>query len=130
MADRAVPVPDTGSLRGDLVQLVESLCRALTETVAGRVCTGILLDAQDSPQLAAAYRDGFLKPRREVAIEILRRAQQAGSLRSEFNLELTADLIYGPVWYRHLVTGGPLNRNFAKTLVDESLVGMLKETRA
>jgi hypothetical protein len=41
-----------------------------------------------------------------------------GELRTDIDLELAADLMYGPIYYRFLVRRAPLNPEFADQVVD------------
>jgi AcrR family transcriptional regulator len=120
---QAMPAPDTGSLRGDVETIVANLTRFLSSTVGGRVAPQMIAGAARSRELGAAHR-GFVAERRIVAIDAVRRAIDRGEVRRDADLEVAADLIAGPIFYRHLVTGAPLDDRFASELV-ESVVRAL-----
>ncbi|AHZ51471.1 TetR family transcriptional regulator [Bacillus thuringiensis serovar kurstaki str. YBT-1520] len=44
-------------------------------------------------------------PRRLQAKQLLERGIQRGELKENLDIELSIDLIYGPIFYRLLVTG-------------------------
>ena len=58
------PLPDTGTLRGDLVAALSAWVLAVTGTSMGRMLTGLIAEAQYDPELRAAWRDRVLEPLR------------------------------------------------------------------
>ena len=54
--DAAIPLPDTGSLRGDLLRYTKDLWRFWREDAAGRVFRGLIAEAQSSETALAALR--------------------------------------------------------------------------
>ena len=58
------PLPDTGSLRGDMLAALHAWVRAVTQTPIGPILTGLIAEAQDDPELGAAWRDRVLEPLR------------------------------------------------------------------
>jgi hypothetical protein len=111
---------DTGSLRGDVEAIVGNICRTLTGTIVGRVLPQMLSETARNPELRAAHR-GFVTKRRAMCMETMRRAVGRGEARGDLEREVTADLIVGPIFYRHLVTGAPLNAAFRRAHVDAVL---------
>jgi len=61
--DAAIPVPDTGSLREDLLRYTKSLWRFWREDAAGRVFRGLIAEAQTSEAALAALRFKFMPER-------------------------------------------------------------------
>src|SRR6266540_1637796 len=114
--------PDSGNLGDDLVALLRDVIRVYTKTVAGRITPGLLADMAEHPELADAI-GGFWAGRRELMLEVLRRGISRGELRPDIDLELAADLLYGPIYYRLLVTRAPLTIRFADQVVDAVLRG-------
>ena len=56
---------------------------------------------------------------------MLRRAVERGELRDDLDVDLFADMLAGPVVYRHLISGRPVNKKVLRTLVDQALAGGL-----
>ena len=54
-------------------------------------------------------------------LQVLRRGWAQGDLPSDIDHELIADLLYGPVHYRFLISGAPLGPELADRLVDAVL---------
>jgi AcrR family transcriptional regulator len=117
-ATRRVPEPDTGSLRGDLRTLAADLCRMLGDTPGGRVCVELIGAAQVDPAFATAFRETFSSGRRATVLAALRRGQERGEVRADVDLEAATDMLYGPIWYRRLVSQAPLTKAFAHELAD------------
>ena len=114
--------PDTGNVREDLIALLRDIITVYTETVAGRIVPGLLADMAENPDLAEAI-GAFLGTRRKIMFEILQRGISRGELRPDIDLELAADMMYGPIYYRFLVRRAPLNPEFADQVVDAVLRG-------
>jgi AcrR family transcriptional regulator len=101
-------LPDTGSLRGDLEVLAESLRQSAGKATMRTVLPQMLAAARVDREVAVAY-ERFVTERRAPMGEVLRRAQARGELAPDADLELIHDLIVGPVFYRVLVSGAPVN---------------------
>ena len=114
--------PDTGHVREDLIALLRDIITVYTETVAGRFVPGLLADMAEDSDLAEAI-GAFLAARREIMFEVLRRGISRGELRPDIDLELAADMMYGPIYYRFLVRRAPLSPQFADQVVDAVLRG-------
>jgi hypothetical protein len=54
----------------------------------------------------------------------LKRAIKRGDLRKDFDLSLGSDLLFGPILYRLMIEGRPLNRAFVDAVVDSFLLGV------
>jgi AcrR family transcriptional regulator len=123
-AAKAVPQPNTGTVRTDLVQMLTHLSALLTQTTAGSAVIGLIAESQTDLKMAAAFRELFVAKRRAVTQAILQNGIDRGELRSTLNLDVAIDTIYGAVWYRLLLKHAPLDEAFAKDLVDQLLLGM------
>jgi hypothetical protein len=47
-----------------------------------------------------------------------------GELKKDLDVELSIDLIYGPLFYRLLVTGEKLDETFIETLINYAFEGI------
>jgi AcrR family transcriptional regulator len=113
-----ISVPDTGSTRRDLLALMTSA----TEVYAGSREAAVmpsLIDAMSRDDgLAAAVRDTFLAGRRAALCAVLERAVERGDLQRDLDYELALDVLGGPLFYRLLVTGGPIDERLAVGVTD------------
>lgn len=95
-----VPIPDTGSLRGDLeaylsaVVAITSRHRANAELLRGLFAEA-LLDAEFREKLRAL----FIAPRQAALRIVFERARPAG-VRGAVDLDLILDLLFGAFFYR------------------------------
>ena len=76
--DAAIPVPDEGSLRADLLRYTRDLWRFWREDTAGRVFKGLVAEAQTSDSALAALRFKFLPERLAAPREMFVRAAERG----------------------------------------------------
>lgn len=118
-----IAVPDTGSTRGDLLALMGEAVELYRSSLPGRLMPKLIGAMADNPELARAVRDRFLAVRRSALSEVLRRGVERGDLRPDLDLELALDVLGGPLFYRLLVTGGPLDEQLAEGVADLILRG-------
>jgi AcrR family transcriptional regulator len=121
-----IGVPDTGTIRGDLLELLENAVRVYSG-LPGRVMPGLVSAMAQQPSLARRVRGGFLASRRGVLRAVLHRGIERGELRPEIDIELTLDLLGGPLMYRLLVTGQEVDPETAARLVDTLLQGIAEK---
>lgn len=112
--------PDTGSLRGDLVALVESFVRMLTGSRSGRAVPVMVAAIARNPELAVAYT-AFIAERRAVSAVPIERAIGRGELPIDVDIALLLDLLVAPVFYRAFVSREPADDAFVTNLVDTVL---------
>jgi hypothetical protein len=62
------------------------------------VLASVLAEAQPNEELAEAFRERWIVPRRRGVIAILKKAISQGQLRPDIDFELTTDLLYEPLY--------------------------------
>ena len=129
LVDEEIAVPDTGSTRADLLILMREAVALYRTSLAGRLMPKLLSAMAQKPHLARAIQDGFLAGRRGALSEVLRRGVERGDLRAELDVELALDVLAGPLFYRLLVTGGPLDDHLAEGVADLILRGFGPDKR-
>lgn len=77
-ATARLPVPDTGSVREDIIRHATNLAVFLCSR-EGKVITGLIGAGQADTGLAEAYRTRFFAPRRQEARQLLERGLLGGS---------------------------------------------------
>jgi Tetracyclin repressor-like, C-terminal domain len=82
-------------------------------SLAGRLMPSLVGAMARRPELAEAVRERFLAGRRAALTEVLWRGVARGDLRADLDLALALDVLGGPLFYRLLVTGGPLDEQLA-----------------
>jgi AcrR family transcriptional regulator len=118
-----IALPDTGSTRADLLVLMREAVELYRGSLAGRLMPSLIGAIAQKPDLASAVRDGFLAARRASLSEVLRRGVERGDLRPDLDVELALDVLAGPLFYRLLVTGGPIDDRLAEGVADLILRG-------
>jgi AcrR family transcriptional regulator len=120
-----VQPPDTGSVRGDLVELMVQIERVLTSTRAGDVFPRMVAEVAAASALGVAYLERVIAPRFAILDSILARGVRRGELRADLDLELARDLLIGPMVFAKLTRRLPSRRaRRAERLVDLLLGGL------
>jgi len=119
-----LPLPRTGSLRGDLRAAMKAWVRAVTMTRAGKMLAGLIAEAQHDPSLAEAWRERVFNPLREQHRQILDAAALRGELRQGTDPDLVLDLLFGAAYHRLLHGHLPLDERFAGRAVDLVVDGL------
>jgi AcrR family transcriptional regulator len=126
----AAPVPrDTGSLRGDLIELLYPWAQLVRTGSYARVTAALLAEAQTDEAFAAEYQRHVTQPRREQARQIFGRAVDRGEIPASTDLEVALDLVYGPLYLRLLQGHAPLSDEFVTAVVDMALDGIGQAAR-
>jgi AcrR family transcriptional regulator len=115
LVDQEIVIPDTGTLEGDVRILLAEAVELYSAPRAAALMPELVAAVARTPELAAAFREGFLVRRRAALGKVLERAAARGELRDDVDREVCIDLFGGVIFYRLLVTGGPLDAR----LVDE-----------
>jgi AcrR family transcriptional regulator len=118
-----ITVPDTGSTRADLVALMHGAVEVYSGSVEAAVMPSLIDAMSRDVELARSVREGFLEGRRAALREVLERGVERGDLRPDLDLELALDVLGGPLFYRLLVTGGPIDEQLADGVVELILRG-------
>lgn len=133
-----VPVPDTGDLRHDLTELAVTLVSRMylfgltggSGNASGAVVTELLAAGARHPDLGLAIR-GFHVELHAMALDRLRRASEHEGLRPGLDQAILIDQLFGPLYYRVLVTGATTDRPYIERLVDALLDGaFIAQTQA
>ena len=123
LVSEEILLPDTGSTREDLLVLMRETVELYSGSLAGRVMPNLIGGMARKPELAKAVREGFLAPRRAALREVLRRGVERADLSPDLDFELALDLLGGPLFYRLLITGGPIDAQLAQGVADLILRG-------
>ncbi|MEK4853741.1 TetR/AcrR family transcriptional regulator [Paenibacillus sp. FSL H7-0756] len=119
-ANARLPIPDTGSAKEDILIHAGTLAQFLTSR-EGKVITELIGEGQSDAGLAEAYRSRYFGPRRQEAWKLFERGIARGELKQGLDIGSCIDLIYGPIFYRLLLTGGNLDEDSVRALVSLAL---------
>jgi AcrR family transcriptional regulator len=118
-----ITVPDTGSTREDLLALMRGAVEVYGDPIKAGVMPSLVGAMPQRPELARAIRDGFLAQRRAALRAVLDRGVARGDLRVDLDVELALDVLGGALFYRLLVTGGPIDADLAEGVAELILRG-------
>lgn len=113
--DDRLPVPDTGSLRGDLVAYATSLAAHL-QTPSGLAMNRALAASGDSPDVTDA-RTRFWDTRYALSSQIITRAIARGELPADTDVRMALEIVLAPLHMRALLTRDPIDPALAGRLV-------------
>ena len=123
LVEEEIVVPDTGSMRADLLALMSEAVELYRGSLPGRLMPNLVSAMAERPELARVVREGFLIRRRLALTEVLHRGVDRGDLRPDVDLELVLDVLGGPLFYRLLITGGPIDTQLAEGVAELILRG-------
>jgi AcrR family transcriptional regulator len=96
------PPPDSGSLRGDLAAICETIAAQLTAAPPD-VLHGLLADIHGDTTLGARFSGTFIARERMVIDTVLDRAVARGELTARPDAALVHALVLGPIFYWILI---------------------------
>jgi AcrR family transcriptional regulator len=117
-----LPIPDTGSLRGDLIAAARSLAELLSSPI-GALIAGASALTVDDPDLAAT-RDRYWASRFAFADTVVRRAVERGELPPGVQPRPAMDMLAGALHMRAMLTHEPLEPDLPERLADAVLFGL------
>lgn len=120
--------PDTGTLRGDLIELTchfhDGDDTFRTEVQAGLV-SGLVRDAG----LRRVFAEQFIAPRKAVFRAVFDRAVERGEIASAANQELLSDVVPSMVFHQMILTGRPPGADFVLTVIDQIVLPLTQNQR-
>jgi AcrR family transcriptional regulator len=116
-----IAVPDTGSTRRDLQALMRDAVAVYRDPIRAGAMQALIGAMHEHPELAGAIRRDVVEARREALRAVLARGVARGDLRADLDVELALDMLGGALFYRLLVTGGPIDERLAEGVADSVL---------
>jgi AcrR family transcriptional regulator len=112
---------DLGDTRAELLAFVEPLVTILRSPLMGSVIRGLTSEIAESRELSRRYREQFIEPRLEQLELVIGRGVQRGDLRPDTEVRLAHEMLVGPVFYRLLFSGQPLDDGLGSRVTDAAL---------
>jgi AcrR family transcriptional regulator len=106
---------DTGSLVGDIRALVLEGCAAFNSE-SGGLMKALIGEIQRNPELGEAVRDRMVAQRNDHGRRMIELAVERGEIPAPADPELAMQMIMGPFVFRSLVSGEPVDDEFADHL--------------
>jgi AcrR family transcriptional regulator len=125
-----IAVPDTGRTRGDLLALMRGAVDVYRRSVEAAVMPSLVEAMSRDAELARLVREGFLARRRSALRAVLDRGIERGDLRADLDIDLVLDVLGGPLFYRLLITGGPIDERLADGVAELILRGFAPQNKS
>lgn len=117
-----LPIPDTGTLREDLIAFARSITAYLT-TPLGAALARMMAVTDDDPTLSAS-RAQFWHARYDTARVIIDRGLHRHELAADTDPALALELLVAPLHFRSLLTRQPIDDGQIERMVEVILRGI------
>jgi AcrR family transcriptional regulator len=115
----AVP-PNTGTLRGDLLRLGETICQEVHQHAS--TIRAVMVEVPRHPALNEAMQHQFIEPRKALIQHVLRQAVDRGEITEDVISDEVWDLMPGYLIFRAIIPSRPPTRHTVEVLVDQFLL--------
>ena len=95
----------------------------------GKVVADLIAEGQSDPSILRDFYERHVALRRASAVADIERGKLAGEFSADTDAELLVEAIFGPVYYRLLLRFAPLTEKYGNDLIDQVLLGVLKERK-
>ena len=120
-------VPDTGTLRGDLLKLGEVCCEHCTQHAS--TIRAVMVEVSRNPALNDVMQNQFLDHRKALIQHVLRQAVDRGEITEAALTDELWDLLPGYLIFRSIIPSRPPTRRTVEALVDDFILPGLTRTR-
>jgi AcrR family transcriptional regulator len=117
-------IPDTGTLRGDLVAMIKPHALHDAEKKL-RIMGGLTSMLARDPELADAAFAAIVEPRASVNRMLLQRAIDRGEIPADTDIELISLVSQSMATYRTIMLRKPVDREFLISIIDGVLMPAL-----
>src|SRR4029453_9863731 len=121
----ALEESDTGDLVTDLERMLRSYLEVFASTPLGAVVPSLAGELPHNPELMELFAP-LVRARRQPLLRALERAVARGEIPADLDLDLAADLIFGPITVRLFFTGRKVTTKMGDPMVDLALTGVAK----
>lgn len=121
-------LPDTGTLRGDLLALMKPYSTEYSERKLN-VLAKLGSFFSENRKLAEEATAGIFEPWTNVNRTLMKRAVERGEISAASDIEMACEVINAVTSYRTLTQNKPFNRNSYAILLDNILLPALKNSQ-
>ena len=122
----SLPQIDTGSLRGDLIELISEHVKAL-KGPDGELLMALLSSAHRDPELGKLLPQNKPIINDSTSVQIFERALARKEISASANLEFLGEVVPAIFSHRLFITHQSVNRKFIEHLVDDLLIPALNK---
>lgn len=120
----ATPVPDTGTLLGDLRALLEWSAQALRHPLASQIVPDLLAEAARNPDIEKTLQAALVRTQEDAGAAIVRGAVARGELPADTDPGFALDFVIGPLYWRLAVVRTPLPAGYLDRLARSAAVAL------
>lgn len=120
---QAAVAPDTGSLRGDLIEVGEKLAKQARDHAA--TMRAVLMEASRNPALNDVMQNQIFTQRKKLINHVLGQAVDRGEIRAEAINDDLWDLLPGYLVFRAVIQNRPATSRTVRALVDDVIIPSL-----
>ena len=118
---QAIPMPDTGTLRGDLRQILDEAHSFLTST-QGMASARVSLATAAGSELHEVRQDVWTT-RFALQLEVAERGIARGEIDAGTDLRVMLEMVAAPLYFRLFIVGAEINSDYLDHVVDFALRG-------
>jgi AcrR family transcriptional regulator len=122
-----IPTPDTGSLRGDLEELLREVISVLAQQPVRALLSAVVADATAGSSTIAAERTRYWQERFSRAAVIVERAVERGELARNVDAHDLIENLVAAAYMRALLTGRDLDDSFIAQQVANTIAAFARE---
>jgi AcrR family transcriptional regulator len=112
---------DVGDTRAELRGFIDPVITRMRSPVMSSVIIGLTPELAAGGALSRSYRDLIVQPRIDQLAAVVTRGVERGDLRPDTDVRLAHELLIGPIFYRLLYSGQPLDDGLS-TRVSEAVL--------
>jgi AcrR family transcriptional regulator len=120
----AIDFPDTGDVVADLRSQMATVASLLASDTFSPYTRGLIVAAQNDPQIARSLVDDFIDPRVRACRQRLENAIKQGQVRGDVDLDDVVELLYAPLYYRMLLHTRPITPQQVDDILDLAFTGL------
>jgi len=112
----SIPVPDTGNVEQDVLALMDATRRMYADVGTTSLLPALVAAIARSDRVARAVRTGMAAAWNTAMSAVLRRGIASGALRADADVTVALELLAGPLFYRYLWLGAPVDEGYIRAV--------------
>nr|WP_202885831.1 TetR/AcrR family transcriptional regulator [Kribbella sandramycini] len=113
--------PDTGDLAADLRLVLRAIAAEFADEANSATLRALMIDMQHDDALSREVMTRILGPQLAATKRRLTAAQAAGQVAQGIDLDIAAELLFGPLYHRWILRTQPFDDAYADVLTDLAL---------